>query len=128
STITLLGRGSQCINSGGEKVFPDEVERVIAEHPAVRQAVVVGVSDPTWQQRIVALVTLHDANDTLSLQEVQDHCRSHLAGYKVPRGLLLTDIQRTPSGKTDSVWAKAFAERQLGREDSTTDPLEGSRS
>ncbi len=128
STMTLLGRGSQCINCGGEKVFPDEVERVIAEHPAVREAVVVGVSDPTWQQRIVALVTLHDADDTLSLQEIQDHCREHLAGYKVPRGLVLTDIRRTPTGKTDQVWARAFAERELGEGDSTPDPLEGSRS
>ena len=64
-TITLLGRGSQCINSGGEKIFPDEVEAVISRHPAVRHSVVVGVPDPNWQERVVALVELQDADARL---------------------------------------------------------------
>jgi acyl-CoA synthetase (AMP-forming)/AMP-acid ligase II len=113
-TITLLGRGSQCINSGGEKIFPDEVEAVISRHPAVRHSVVVGVPDPSWQERVVTLVELQDANARLSLEDIQEHCRKHLAGYKVPRGLVITEIQRTPAGKADSVWARAFAEKSVG--------------
>jgi acyl-CoA synthetase (AMP-forming)/AMP-acid ligase II len=113
-TITLLGRGSLCINSGGEKIFPDEVEAVISRHPAVRHSVVVGVPDPSWQERVVTLVELQDANARLSLEDIQEHCRKHLAGYKVPRGLVITEIQRTPAGKADSVWARAFAEKSVG--------------
>jgi len=113
-TITLLGRGSQCINSGGEKIFPDEVEAVISRHPAVRHSVVVGVPDPSWQERVVALVELLDTDARLSLEDIQEHCRKHLAGYKVPRGLVLTEIQRTPAGKADTVWARALAAKSVG--------------
>ncbi|UCE84943.1 MAG: acyl-CoA synthetase [Deltaproteobacteria bacterium] len=116
-TITLLGRGSQCINSGGEKVFPDEVESVLVRHPAVRHAAVVGVPDPRWQQRVVALVELEAAERRLDLEALQDHCRRHLAGYKVPRALLLTELQRTPTGKLDIAWAMKYAEQALGRAD-----------
>ena len=112
-TITLLGRGSQCINSGGEKIFPDEVEGVICRHPAVRHAVVVGVPDPTWQERAVALVELEDAAAMLALEELQEHCRRYLAGYKVPRGLATCDIVRTPAGKVDYVWAREFAAKAV---------------
>jgi acyl-CoA synthetase (AMP-forming)/AMP-acid ligase II len=104
-TITLLGRGSQCINSGGEKIFPDEVEGVIARHPAVRHAVVVGVPDLRWMERVVALVEWKEPDAPLDLESLQAHCRQHIAGYKVPRGLVSTPIQRTPAGKTDYVWA-----------------------
>jgi acyl-CoA synthetase (AMP-forming)/AMP-acid ligase II len=108
--ITLLGRGSQCINSGGEKIFAEEVENVVRMHPAVRLATVVGVPDPTWQQRVVALVELEDSSHALTLEDLQTHCRQHLAGYKIPRALLLTDIPRTPTGKADYRWAVKFAE------------------
>lgn len=108
-TITLLGRGSECINSGGEKIFPDEVEGVVCGHPAVRHAAVVGVPDPTWQERVVALVELQEGATTVTLREIQDHCRQHLAGYKLPRGLVLGAIRRTPAGKVDYVWARARA-------------------
>jgi acyl-CoA synthetase (AMP-forming)/AMP-acid ligase II len=109
--ITLLGRGSQCINSGGEKIFAEEVENAVRLHPAVRLATVVGVPDPTWQQRVVALVELEDSSHTLTLEDLQTHCRKHLAGYKIPRTLLLTDIPRMPTGKTDYRWAREFAEK-----------------
>jgi acyl-CoA synthetase (AMP-forming)/AMP-acid ligase II len=116
-TVTLLGRGSQCINSGGEKIFTDEVEGVISRHPAVRHAVLVGVPDPKWQQRVVALVELRTEAETLTLAELQDHCRRHLAGYKIPRDVVLCEIERTPAGKVDYPWATAFAERALPRRD-----------
>ena len=111
--ITLLGRGSQCINSGGEKIFAEEVENVVRLHPAVRLATVVGVPDPQWQQRVVALVELEDPSRPLTLKDLQTHCRQHLAGYKIPRALLLTELPRTPTGKADYRWAKKFAEESV---------------
>jgi acyl-CoA synthetase (AMP-forming)/AMP-acid ligase II len=104
-TISLLGRGSQCINSGGEKIFPDEVEAVIVGHPAVRYAAVVGVPDPHWTERVVALVEWIDPAAPLELDALQAHCRERLAGYKIPRALVETTIERTPTGKIDQVWA-----------------------
>jgi len=115
-TITLLGRGSQCINSGGEKIFPDEVEAVICGHPDVRHAVVVGVPDPVWQERVVALVEPMQEGGAPDLEEIQDHCRAHLAGYKIPRALVITRIERTPAGKVDWVWARTLAEERLAGE------------
>jgi acyl-CoA synthetase (AMP-forming)/AMP-acid ligase II len=109
ATITLLGRGSACINSGGEKIFPDEVESVVVQHPAVRHAAVVGVPDATWGERVVALVELLDGAPAPSLAEIQAHCRRHLAGYKVPRDLVLGALERTATGKVDLVRARARA-------------------
>jgi acyl-CoA synthetase (AMP-forming)/AMP-acid ligase II len=88
---------------------------VISRHPAVRHSVVVGVSDPKWQERVVALVELRSKSETITLAELQDHCRRHLAGYKVPRDLVICEIARTPAGKVDYPWARAFAERALAR-------------
>jgi acyl-CoA synthetase (AMP-forming)/AMP-acid ligase II len=113
STISLLGRGSACINSGGEKIFPDEVEGVVVRHPAVRHAAVVGVPDPTWGERVVALVELLDGVEAPSLAELQAHCRAHLAGYKVPRDLVLGALERTATGKVDLVRARERAQRAL---------------
>ncbi|MFQ5417275.1 MAG: acyl-CoA synthetase [Myxococcota bacterium] len=108
-TITLLGRGSGCINSGGEKIFPDEVEAVIVRHPSVRHAAVVGVDDPKWMQRVVALVELQEGAPPLRLEDLQEHCRQHVASYKIPREIVLGEIERTPTGKADYVWAKRRA-------------------
>ncbi len=113
-TITLLGRGSECINSGGEKIFADEVEGVVCGHPAVRYASVVGVPDPKWMQRVVVLVELQEGFESLSLAELQTHCRRHLAGYKIPQRLAITPLERTPTGKVDTVWARDYAEKKLG--------------
>ena len=108
-TITLLGRGSVCINTGGEKVYPEEVEQALKAHPAVFDAIVVGVSDPRWGQKVVAVVQPRDGAPTLD--ELDAHCRSHVAGYKVPRELhVVEEILRSPSGKPDYPWAKALAE------------------
>ena len=110
-TITLLGRGSQCINSGGEKIFPDEIEGVLVQHPKVRHAAVVGIPDPEWMERVVALVELLDPDDPVHLEEIQAHCREQLAGYKTPRQLMLGPIERTPTGKVDTVRLMARAEQ-----------------
>jgi len=108
-TITLLGRGSACINSGGEKIFADEVESVIARHLAVRHCAVVGVPDPTWMERVVVIVEPIDNGHPPTLAELQQHCRAHLAGYKIPRGLVVDRLRRTPTGKLDTVWARERA-------------------
>jgi acyl-CoA synthetase (AMP-forming)/AMP-acid ligase II len=108
-TITLLGRGSQSINSGGEKIFPEEVEVAIKSHPAVWDALVVGVPDERWGQRVAAVVQPRDG-ETPTLESIQEHCRSKIAGYKVPRELhLVASVERSPSGKPDYRWAQAVA-------------------
>ncbi|MFF9342777.1 MULTISPECIES: acyl-CoA synthetase [unclassified Streptomyces] len=108
--VTVLGRGSQCINTGGEKVYPEEVEQALKSHPDVYDALVAGVPDATWGSHVAAVVQQREGSAPLDLAAVQDHCRRHLAGYKVPRQLVLADrIQRSPSGKADYRWAKAVA-------------------
>jgi acyl-CoA synthetase (AMP-forming)/AMP-acid ligase II len=109
-TIRLLGRGSGCINTGGEKVFPEEVEGVLKAHPAVYDALVVGVADDRWGQRVAAVVQPTEGASP-SLDELADHVREALAGYKVPRSLVLVDtVVRSPAGKADYRWAKSVAE------------------
>jgi acyl-CoA synthetase (AMP-forming)/AMP-acid ligase II len=108
-SVTLLGRGSVCINTGGEKVFPEEVEAVLKAHPAVYDAVVVGVPDDRWGERVAAVVqTVPGA--TLTPEEAEAHSREHLAGYKVPRELTVVEqVVRSPAGKADYRWAKTIA-------------------
>lgn len=108
-TLTLLGRGSVCINSGGEKIYPEEVEAALKSHPDVFDAMVVGVPDERWGQRVTAVVQPRgDRRPTLD--ELSAHCRAQLAGYKVPRALhLVPQIQRQPSGKPDYPWAQRIA-------------------
>jgi acyl-CoA synthetase (AMP-forming)/AMP-acid ligase II len=107
--ITVFGRGAVCINSGGEKIFPEEVESALKAHPEVLDAVVVGVPDEKWGQRVAAIVqTRPGADFTLSVLDA--HCRTKIAGYKIPRQLRVVDqIQRHPSGKPDYRWAAATA-------------------
>jgi 3-oxocholest-4-en-26-oate---CoA ligase len=108
--VTVLGRGSQCINTGGEKVYPEEVEQALKSHPDVYDALVAGVPDTTWGNHVAAVVQLRAGAGRLSLGDVQQHCRTRLAGYKIPRQLVLTDaIQRSPSGKADYRWAREVA-------------------
>jgi 3-oxocholest-4-en-26-oate---CoA ligase len=108
-SVTLLGRGSQSINSGGEKIFPEEVEAAVKSHPAVYDALVVGVPDDRWGQRVVAVVQPR-AGTAPSLDSIQEHCRARIAGYKVPRELhLVPEVQRSPSGKPDYPWAQEVA-------------------
>jgi acyl-CoA synthetase (AMP-forming)/AMP-acid ligase II len=108
-TVTLLGRGSLCINSGGEKIYPEEVEQALKAHPGVFDAVVVGVPDERWGERVAAVVQPR-AGDAPTLAELDAHCRTKVSGYKVPRELHLVDqILRSPSGKADYRWAKQRA-------------------
>ena len=116
--ITVFGRGSVCINTGGEKVFPEEVEEALKAHPAVYDAVVVGIPDDTWMERVAAVVLPRPPSFTasaapmevLTLEALATHCRQHIAGYKVPRKLILvTELQRTAAGKPDYAWAKRVA-------------------
>jgi acyl-CoA synthetase (AMP-forming)/AMP-acid ligase II len=104
-TVTLLGRGSVSINSGGEKIYPEEVEAALKSHPAVYDATVVGTPDERWGQRVSALVQFRPARSA-SLADLQTHCRAKIAGYKVPRQLHIVDeVVRSPSGKPDYQWA-----------------------
>ncbi len=108
-TVILLGRGSTCINTGGEKVFPEEVEGVLKAHPAIVDAVVAGATDETWGERVVAVVSTQ-TGETITLEEIQSFCRERLAGYKVPRGLAIVDeVVRSPAGKADYRWARERA-------------------
>ncbi len=105
-----MGRGSVSINSGGEKIFPEEVEHALKAHPAVYDCVVVGRPDERWGQRVCAVVQLRPDAD-VELEELQEHARTLIAGYKVPRELHPVDeIQRSPAGKPDYRWALAVAE------------------
>ena len=114
-TLKLLGRGSVCINTGGEKVFPEEVEEALKTHVSVRDAVVVGVPDARFGERICAVVETDPAGHTPSLAELGDHVRTTLAGYKAPRELVLVDtIGRAPNGKVDYKAVKARALAALG--------------
>jgi len=109
-TITMLGRGSTSINSGGEKIYPEEVESALKAHPVVFDALVVGVPDERWGQRVAAVVELR-GDQRVALEELDAHCRKHVAGYKVPRELHIVEkIRRSPSGKPDYPWAKKLAE------------------
>jgi acyl-CoA synthetase (AMP-forming)/AMP-acid ligase II len=106
--IRLLGRGSQCINTGGEKVFPEEVEEALKTHHAVRDAAVVGVPDARFGERIMALVELGEGG--ASEDALRDHVHARLAGYKVPRRILaLPNLGRGPNGKLDYAALKAVA-------------------
>jgi 3-oxocholest-4-en-26-oate---CoA ligase len=108
-SITVLGRGSVSINTGGEKVYPEEVEGVLKAHDAIFDAVVVGVPDERWGERVVAVVQARDGARP-TLDHLEEHLRTHLAGYKTPRELVLVDtIVRSPSGKPDYRWAKQIA-------------------
>ena len=109
-TITLLGRGSACINTGGEKVFPEEVEEALKELDAVVDCNVVGLDDDRWGQAVTAVVEL-TAPGAADADELRAGVRERLAGYKVPKRIVLVDrVERSPNGKTDYRWAKSVAE------------------
>jgi len=107
--ITVHGRGSASINSGGEKIFPEEVEAAVKAHPDVYDAIVVGLPDERFGERVAAVIRLRDTAPDLSLDGLIEHCRDHVAGYKVPRQLLVVDeIPLTAAGKPDTKAAKAL--------------------
>lgn len=103
--IVVLGRGRNVINTGGEKVFAEEVEAALLGHPGVADAVVVGIPDDRWERRVGALVRLHDGATT-TVHELMEHCTKTLARFKLPRQIVLTDtIRHLPTGKLDRAWA-----------------------
>ncbi|WP_310794482.1 AMP-binding protein [Rhodococcus opacus] len=105
-SIRFLGRQSGVINTGGEKVHPQEVEDVLLTHPDVRDCVVVGAPDPKWGEQVAAVVAI-DAASTVTEEDLQNWVRQELAGYKVPRTVvLLGRLPRTPTGKIEISWAK----------------------
>ncbi len=107
--IRFLGRGSGVINTGGEKVFPQEVENALLTHPAVTDAIVVGAPDDTWGERVSAVVATPDG--TLTEKDLQEWVRRGLAGYKVPRTIvLMSALRRTPTGKLEVSWAKSVVQ------------------
>jgi acyl-CoA synthetase (AMP-forming)/AMP-acid ligase II len=113
-TITLLGRGNTCVNTGGEKVFPEEVESALMSHPDVFDVLVIGVPDDRLGQRVAAVVEARPGV-TPSAEGLIEHARAEIAGYKVPRSIWLVDkIQRTVTGKADYRWAGEFAAENPG--------------
>ena len=99
-TIVLLGRGSMCINSGGEKVYPEEVEQALKTHPAVFDALVAGAPDARFGEKVAAVVQVRPGFEDVATESLSEHCRTHVAGYKIPRSIVLVpSILRSPSGK-----------------------------
>src|SRR4051794_1965025 len=108
-TITLLGRGNTCVNTGGEKVFPEEVEAALMSHPDVFDVLVVGVPDDRLGQRVAAVIEPRPGTAP-TFDDLTAHVRHEIAGYKVPRSIWLVDkIQRLATGKADYRWAAEFA-------------------
>ena len=108
--ITMFGRGSTCINTGGEKVFPEEVEEALRAHPAILDAVVAGRSDPHWGEAVVGIVSLRSGTEQPDDQQIRDFLAPRLARYKIPKALVWVDtVERSPAGKQDYRWAKQVA-------------------
>jgi fatty-acyl-CoA synthase len=113
-TLTLLGRGSVCINTGGEKVFPEEVEEILKSHPDVQDAVVVGIPDDRFGEAITAVVERMPGAD-ISDEALIAHVKEHLAGFKAPKSVVDIDtIGRAPNGKVDYKRMKGYAADHLG--------------
>jgi acyl-CoA synthetase (AMP-forming)/AMP-acid ligase II len=113
-TLTLLGRGSACINTAGEKVFPEEVEEALKTHPSIEDALVVGVPDEQWGQAVTAVVHMAPG-EGLDEEALRRHVRQTLAGYKTPKRIFTGDVNlRAPNGKADYKSATTFAREQLG--------------
>jgi 3-oxocholest-4-en-26-oate---CoA ligase len=112
-TIAVFGRGSQCINTGGEKVYPEEVEAVLKGHPDVFDAVVTGIPDERWGSRVAAVLQPYGGSGAgPSVADLDAHCRKSLSGYKVPRTYAFVDeVVRSPAGKADYRWARQVAEK-----------------
>lgn len=112
-TLTLLGRGSVCINTAGEKVYPEEVEEALKTHPSVEDALVVGVPDEKWGQAVTGVVKLVEGS-RLDEEGLRKHVRTQLAGYKTPKRILSADIDlRSPNGKADYKGVTDFAKNRL---------------
>ena len=108
--IHVLGRGSVCINSGGEKVFPEEVEAALKSHPDIVDAVVAGVPDDRWGERVAAVIQVREGAAPPSQNDVETHLADRVARYKIPRSIRVVEsMERSPSGKPDYKWARKVA-------------------
>lgn len=117
--IHVLGRGSVCINSGGEKIFPEEVEAALKTHPAIVDAVVAGIDDERFGERVAAVLEVRRDADAPTQEELEDHLGTRLARYKVPRFTAVVDeVERSPAGKPDYKWARSVLEEARRREGS----------
>ena len=117
--IELLGRDSVTINSGGEKIFAEEVERAVASHPSVYDVVVTGRPSERWGNEVVAIVQFAE-NRSATDEELAEACRAHVADYKVPKAFVRTDhVVRSPAGKADYRWAKAVATEAASRQENS---------
>ena len=113
-SITLLGRGSNCINTAGEKVYPEEVEEAIKRHDDIHDCLVVGLKDDRFGQKVVALASFDEGKE-VEEQDLISFTRSHLAGYKLPKKVLFVEeVLRAPNGKANYKWAKETAELEIG--------------
>ncbi len=111
-TIKLLGRGSNCINTAGEKVYPEEVEEALKRHSNVYDSLVVGVEDKKFGQKVVAVVSSNLSS--LEAAELINFTREHLSGYKLPKEIIFVDeVQRAPNGKANYKWAKETADKYI---------------
>jgi acyl-CoA synthetase (AMP-forming)/AMP-acid ligase II len=120
--VTLLGRGSNCVNTGGEKVYPEEVEMAIKGHPAVYDVLVVGVPDEKYGQAVAAVIELREG-ESLELEDLRTYLRAHLSGYKLPRTLTLVDqVPRNAAGKAQYPAAKELALAGFAAKAATVDP------
>ncbi len=112
-TITLLGRGSNCINSAGEKIYPEEVEEAIKRNDEVFDCLVVGVDDSKFGQKVVAVVSL-ESNKEIDEDNLVSSTRQFIAGYKLPKKVIFVDeVQRAPNGKANYKWAKKVADKEF---------------
>ncbi|MCP5178381.1 MAG: acyl-CoA synthetase [Pseudomonadales bacterium] len=112
-TLILLGRGSVCINTAGEKVYPEEIEEVLKTHPAVADALVVGVADDKWGQAVTGVIHLEQGAN-FDEADIRAHVRQHLAGYKTPKRILVTtQAMRASNGKADYKGVRQFAEDSI---------------
>ena len=110
--MTLLGRGSVSINSGGEKIFPEEVEMALKAHPNVFDCLVVGVSDATWGQKVVAIIQRRNSSD-ITINDLKKVSSKYIASYKMPKEIVFSDlIERAPSGKPNYQWAQEYANKK----------------
>lgn len=108
--ITVFGRGSTCINSGGEKIFPEEIETALRSHPAINDAVVAGRKDERWGEIVVGIISLKPGNEKPDEAQIREHLIGQLARYKIPKALIWAEeIPRSPAGKQNYRWAKEVA-------------------
>ncbi len=111
--MTLLGRGSVSINSGGEKIFPEEVEMALKAHPNIFDCLVVGVKDDRWGQKVVAVIQRREDIE-ISLEEIKEVASKYIASYKMPKAIVFSElIERAPSGKPNYKWAQQYANSEL---------------